>query len=432
MTGRPRWLVWSAIAVAALAVFALVLHIVIPSAEEELESLLTELRAEGYALSPTELVGPEPPTADNGAPLLDAAVAKMTKIAGDRKGWTAPGPWKDDFDARKFVSDPDATREAREFLARLAPAMADIDEASRRAVLRWPVEDALDAPVPSVPTLQHVQQVLSVRQLAAEWPDDAIEATRVALSIGRKVRATRLIEAFLAAAGRRAAVDGLRVKIEQRAIPAGPARAALDSELREECALSVELCARLEIAVWASAFESLYRDDDRSSDAAGSAPIADGLAEFRSPWVRYRSGTPCDVLRLLRDLSRVPAQPPADCLRSVQRLRDESRPIAEVFAVAGEAAAKQRPLLDAKLRLARVALAATERSETSDVWPASLGQLSDMFPDGIPLDPFTGRPFLYERDGRAVRIASAGRSDDEPAISESELVERGLVWTIKR
>jgi hypothetical protein len=55
-----------------------------------------------------------------------------------------------------------------------------------------------------------------------------------------------------------------------------------------------------------------------------------------------------------------------------------------------------------------------------------------MFADGVPLDPFTDAPFVYERTPAGLRIASFGRLADEDALDEETLRERCLVWDLKR
>jgi hypothetical protein len=71
-------------------------------------------------------------------------------------------------------------------------------------------------------------------------------------------------------------------------------------------------------------------------------------------------------------------------------------------------------------RLARIGLALLEHRQETDTWPKSLDELAERMEKGVPLDPYTGTPFLYERDGKTVRLISAG--DEEPRLS----------WELKR
>ncbi|MEM8883162.1 MAG: hypothetical protein AAGD14_03750 [Planctomycetota bacterium] len=50
-----------------------------------------------------------------------------------------------------------------------------------------------------------------------------------------------------------------------------------------------------------------------------------------------------------------------------------------------------------ELRQARLFLALHVHKQQHSEFPASLDELAPLFPDGIPLDPFTDQPFVYER-----------------------------------
>jgi hypothetical protein len=87
---------------------------------------------------------------------------------------------------------------------------------------------------------------------------------------------------------------------------------------------------------------------------------------------------------------------------------------------------------EAAARLARVALAAADLRATHGDFPASLDELRPMFPDGVPLDPYTDAPFVYERTAAGVRIASAGRLAGEDALDEATLRAQCLSWELRR
>ena len=71
------------------------------------------------------------------------------------------------------------------------------------------------------------------------------------------------------------------------------------------------------------------------------------------------------------------------------------------------------------VRLARVVLAIKQRDEP-------LPRIEDYFPDGgMPLDAFTGKPFLYERTEDGAFIA-AGKE-----ASRESLLEDALAWEIR-
>jgi hypothetical protein len=73
----------------------------------------------------------------------------------------------------------------------------------------------------------------------------------------------------------------------------------------------------------------------------------------------------------------------------------------------------------ASLRLARVVMALLEHRQKEAHWPETLSGLGDM-----PTDPFSGKPFLYERSERGCTVRAA--KDMKP----EELEDRNLLWTL--
>ncbi|MHC4819296.1 MAG: hypothetical protein ACYTF8_14725 [Planctomycetota bacterium] len=74
----------------------------------------------------------------------------------------------------------------------------------------------------------------------------------------------------------------------------------------------------------------------------------------------------------------------------------------------------------ASIRLTRVVMALLEYRQRHQAWPETLQALGP-----LPLDPFTGRPFVYERRAAGVRIhAAPGATQDW-----GDLECRGLAWS---
>ena len=79
--------------------------------------------------------------------------------------------------------------------------------------------------------------------------------------------------------------------------------------------------------------------------------------------------------------------------------------------------------------LFHVALAVHAFRETNGVWPRSLDELEPLFRDGVPVDPWTGRPFPYGTgpDG-ALRLGPHGAaSEADPATLE----RTGALWVLR-
>jgi len=75
---------------------------------------------------------------------------------------------------------------------------------------------------------------------------------------------------------------------------------------------------------------------------------------------------------------------------------------------------------------ARVAMALLEYRQREGKWPESLAALGDM-----PLDPYSGNPFVYERteSGARVRAAKEVKGKDPWKVLEEE---DDLAWTFER
>jgi len=73
----------------------------------------------------------------------------------------------------------------------------------------------------------------------------------------------------------------------------------------------------------------------------------------------------------------------------------------------------------AAFRLARVVMALLEHRQREGAWPETLDALGEM-----PLDPYGGKPFLYERTEHGCRVRSAKEDSDE------RLEDRDLLWIL--
>ncbi|HEX5138781.1 MAG TPA: hypothetical protein VFY93_17545 [Planctomycetota bacterium] len=73
----------------------------------------------------------------------------------------------------------------------------------------------------------------------------------------------------------------------------------------------------------------------------------------------------------------------------------------------------------ASLRLARVVMALLEHRQTKGAWPESLADIGEM-----PTDPYSGKPFLYERTEHGCKVRSAREDTEENLESDN------LLWTL--
>lgn len=431
--GRRILSVGAGVAGLVLAVYALAWWRADPVAL--LESEVTRLRERGFATSHGEWHPDRVPGSQNGGVGLIAADAWLREHAGTESSWAAPGPWRNDLpeDWWTGASEDDMAALDR-FLEELRPYFRRVEQALGEPHLR------LCAGADQLGGTADVDAHLLLRLIRLDEARTrrATDAAQIARAVTSRLRLARCIErpsvvvSFQALHSVRSATRDVRDALVGARAPASRLRASIDADLAfstsdrfpELCRADiVDLVASIR---WAQAGGARHGDDLRSSFfSLGRSPSERVIA-----WLAF--GGPDELLRAAAECAEVDAVGLPERMRRLRDIESRQRRYARVATASARRCALLLSRTDANLRLARLALAATERRETTGAWPASLDDLRDMFPDGVPLDPFTERPFVYEVRGRAVRIASAGRCDDEPAVSEQELIDDGLVWTIER
>ena len=152
-----------------------------------------------------------------------------------------------------------------------------------------------------------------------------------------------------------------------------------------------------------------------------------------------KSGMAQAVVRVCAGYERVASLPLVNHRATAAELRD-------ITAGIGESAAYPNPVLwtvlwhitrsDAQQRLIRLALAASEHRERTGEFPESLDDLAPYFPDGVPVDPYTDKPFIiYDRTPQSLDLGSAAYAGDPcwgiSFVPESELREDGLILELR-
>jgi hypothetical protein len=82
----------------------------------------------------------------------------------------------------------------------------------------------------------------------------------------------------------------------------------------------------------------------------------------------------------------------------------------------------------AKLRCARVALAAERYRQKHGNWPQSLADLAPQYVPAVPLDPFDGKPLRYRRTDRGAVVYSVGEDGRGDGSDPDTL--RGVVFKL--
>ena len=428
--GLTRRRVWVLIAAGA-ALVALLLWTLAPTAEQPYLDYVASLRTAGEPVTAEDFWGPDPREDENAAVAIASAVSSLHAEFGPTQDWPL-GSGAPLAPADRL--SPEQRAVTTEFVGRLAPFCARVDQALSRPRCRFVSVRAASANVEMKATEPLWDTVSALLAVARFSPDPAVrvEASCALLRVAHHTEAMTWSDFDLAVDLVRETVSAVRSDSESSGVLVAQRRAALDSLLAEPWDGG---WARLVAA------ERPYHIQERLryfDDLAGLGLI--DRIRFRLGRVNMRRDvrmrqqnemTAEEAIELAEFWPRAAALPKSSYLEQGAAWRALSR-----------ASAAQVPDVPTRFahsiavescrRLARVALAAAEHRATHGDFPASLDELAPMFPDGVPLDPFTDAPFVYERTATGVRIASQGRLDEEPAVDDAELRDRGMLWELKR
>jgi hypothetical protein len=443
---RAVWLSAAGVALAGVVVWFFVL----PS-ERAFYAYIDERRAAGLPTTRDEVRGPEPDAAENGAEDLKAAWEALLADFGAPDSWTAKRfddiPAAPDDGWLEGLSDEQRADLAKA-AARLRPGIERLARALEKPRLVFPVKldgDGWRDVLEDIELRSNVSRVLQIQATGDDDPARRLAACRATLLLAEHSEGGTWFDWALAQAVRSGGVTMLRRGVESGAIDGAAARAACDAPLAASPARTFRAASRAE------AVELLerYRDIIEGRAMSQTAKLSPWKRiEHRFDMARRRFGGTAGPL----DVDFEPGI--ADLIVAVCRLRDAVAAVPDLRELTTEhgiavidstgllRAAKSKDgtvhmartavRTEAVARLARVALAVAEFRATHADFPASLDDLKPMFPDGVPLDPFTEALFTYEKSASGVRIASAGRLAGEEAIDEATLRAQCLSWELKR
>ena len=427
--GMPPWARWVTGFLVVAAVAALAVAVLTPSVREEFEAEVAKLRADGVPTTYAEFDGPDPPDDENGAADLDAAMAEVDRLVGPESKWTVLGPWDSNCTPEWPDTCTPAEMEAlRTFLDGLRPAFERLETASSKRTLRW--KRVLDAngmnSQSHVSPIQHAQRLLTARIQSGRTASECVDGAVVCLRLGQRIETASPVDAMVAVAVGAGGIGVLRREIERGSLMAIEARRRVDPELRWSAADRLPAIANADLVFACEVFGRYVRGELNVGAASPLDPRAilapNGLIG------RLFAGSPADALRTQHEVRSVPAGPYPARRDALERIVASAKPWARSIALIYPQILRHLARADTTLRLARVALAAKERRETTGRWPASLDEIRDEFPGGIPVDARTDAPFTYEVGEGVVRISASASVPGEATKTVAELREDGLVW----
>ncbi len=407
------------IALGLLAVLAAMgLYVALrPGPERRLADLIADLRAQGEPVTIAEMDPPMPPDSENGAPEIDAAMAWWEKNQ-PAPGWESrtAGPWNRDLEAPYWEhASPEQMEALRVLLTDLAPFFERVDRAVARPTLVWSVPerreaaDLLSFRLP-VEKLRRLIQLIGARSRAGATPDERLVGVISRVRLETRTRTSSALDELVMSTAAWITLVDLRDLLALEQVDPRSAREALDSDLRTTWSSRLPRLVRAERA---SGLEQMPFVIDGSVWSAPKIPRGqrpptefEHLAGRIERWVEgrppKRPQTLIGMIEMLRDLDAL--LEPGVTTATVGSLMDDPRLHGNSFALIVPPIAKRLLQLDMQSRAARVALAAYEHRREHGVWPASHGDLAPLFRDGVPLDPYTDAPFVFERDGDALVV----------------------------
>ncbi len=438
-----RWVTGLVVGLAALVGVATLLAM--PYSRKPVDDYIAATKAAGKPVTVREVLGPDPTPETNGAADIASAGKWMDEHKGDPDTWKVVGPWTDRTSGRWYDDLTDEQRgDLDAFFVDAKPFFDGVGAGLAKPRLRTPTaEGGRDAPdiMPRV----RVVHLLAARALSATKPDDRLDAAELLAKLAARAECRIAIDELVSAMAMNDAATAVRLSLARCDVDAAAWRARLDG---------------LFVEPWLPRFrDGVRRERARLLDFLRTAdfgnPMVVSSPAQEKPWTSIVWDRIVARVNAFRAGETTPEYSPEDLVRAVvstERFETAStdsysRLAAEIDAVVaaapkGSAAASVGSWLprfaatlaktDAACRLARIALAASVFHTKHGDFPALLDELRPTFPDGVPLDPFTDAPFVYEKTATGVRIASAGRlSSDEP-LDDAALRERCLVWELKR
>jgi len=401
--------------------------------QDRLDEVAAELRARGEPTSLREIEQPLPPEGHHGAPLLEAALAWRDARLIDDYGWAdrIVGPWNTTIETPLPECTPEQIAELREFLEPLAPFFEQIERAVACDEIAWPLGplDHSGYELRSSGVVSPVHRFLLARAFAGESAEIRLSAIQTELALARRLRVLREIDHLIATTIFGSACRALTRALASDSIDPRMARARLEPLLLRSFRSDLPSVLRGSRAEWSemlpfwfdgSAQAALGADFDELSFWEGAREFAEDAWSGKL-W-RADPFSKQELPEQLLAMDTIIALDPFSGRAYVDALDDFSGGRL-VFVLFPRVVTKSY-LTDCHMALARVALASCVYREDHGEWPREMSALAPLFPEGVPLDPYTDAPFVMELAGDELVISAEPWEDVVDA--EATLDEYGL------
>jgi len=375
------------------------------------DDYVAALRTRGEPITLPDLLGPDPPEAENAAGTIEAAFADIHATLDDDRAWRGTWPW-DEKGVRSIGElPPDRLDELKSWVAGLEPRIDRIEVALDRPRFRFP----LTADADGSPDAKHhrmlakLELCLIVAAAAETTPERFVERARTCLRLARRYEPRAMGEWTTAVAISRGIAKPLRTRLESPSFGAMTARERLDP--------------------WLDSWLPAMR---RAFHAEAMHVIAFHNAVMKSAPLAERTRTAPEEIEECRTALAIANAPTlSECrCRAAAATPASSDPddLVLLFRQTIDAAYSYETVT----RLARVALAISEFHARRGDFPATLDDLKPSFGGEVPVDPFTDAPFEYQTSISGAVVWSLGRRPEEPPIGDDALRDRCYLWELKR
>jgi len=439
-----RWLwrkLWrpAAILLAALIIAHLVLNVI---AGRRLERELNRLRAEGAPLTLAEAAPPAVPDSENAALLYTRAFRGF--------GWPRASEDEDHELVARFLSTVNGIED---YPPGIAPTMAEVeavlarhkadfsllDQASRRPACRFPVDwnAGFGALLPHLSGVRMATRFLAAKGVVDARHGRAVDALN---DLAIAIRMSNHISpepALISQLVRIACIHIVRGVLPEVLAAAPPTEA--------QSRAFYDLLGNVDInGPWLHAMQGeraagilAFRDLQTARSGYPAVAVLNEIGEGESlGWVRTRAGKfaltglwwltrvawapalkldEARYLELLRKQMLLLRKPFAESQRDYSRLENEASERAPWYALVSRSlfpqfgpATATRDQGVAGIGLMTVALALRDHKIKHGSYPASLADLRAAGGWAIPDDPFSGKPFIYRRQGAGYLIYGLG------------------------
>lgn len=392
-----------------------------PDAYAEFRRYVEDRRAAGKPTTLRELLGPDPPDADNAGVEIKAALDAVTAELGDESTWPKCGPW-----GMTPIEDatPEEVEELRQFVKRFGPFLDRVATALDRPRCRFPVPDLPgELYERSIRPMQRTSRILMAVANSDAGAGERTNAIRTLLQLVRKEEPVGAVSLMVDCAATASALRAIRSGVESGKLDLAQTRVPIGELLRSDWISRGPEFVDLQLVELLSGYAAWI--DGRITEFGAAVDASDLETPAAAEVVA--------AAELMEQVAGVPTSPfaaYAQKLGEIREMGEQRDDVSASFAPMPSLIVRRLAEVDAATRLARVALTVAEHRATHGDFPGSLDDLKPMFPEGVPVNPMTDAPFVYAPTPTGVRIATEVRSDDEE--HEQNLRDKCLVWDLKR